>query len=421
MASHFDTSFLIRPLEPLFFGRPQSFTAGDAHHSHSEFPPSPMTFQGLIRTRLLSAARPPLNLDDWSPAARKERESLIGEPDALPEGWQIEGPLPATLARAKGNPPGEPTLAPWLPAPLFLLKPGPSQHRKRTEPVRAQVFASAPEGPDQLKAALNDLDSDWLLTGDPRNSSNRPVAGWLGPKNLVLALSGEDLKDWDPSQHAEQLPPFVKFEPQAGIALDDPRKRPGAARQGMLYQQVCLRFEESAGLWGRLKGPVDSRIPSDALTQAAGTAGRKRRLVAFSGSPPLSQDWKALLQGRYLEKADDQGYFWLVLVSPLQRDGQRHPAVPPLPNGVNLKFRSALLGSSLTYGGFSMATGKSRPNLPFHPPGSAWLFQLSGGDQESRRSALKLLHNGHLLGDRHLARFGFGHTLVGVGPRRNTP
>ena len=45
----------LRPLDTLFFRGPLPFTAGESVFLHSEFPPSPQTIQGMVRTALLEA------------------------------------------------------------------------------------------------------------------------------------------------------------------------------------------------------------------------------------------------------------------------------------------------------------------------------------------------------------------------------
>ncbi|MEZ5584375.1 MAG: hypothetical protein R3F37_17915 [Candidatus Competibacteraceae bacterium] len=63
------------------------------------------------------------------------------------------------------------------------------------------------------------------------------------------------------------------------------------------------------------------------------------------------------------------------------------------------------------------ASGHSRPNRAYVPAGSAWWITLEGGDETRRAAALRLLNNAHVLGEPKEAAFGYGHTLVGLGPK----
>ena len=83
--------FLVRPLDTVWFRGPRPFVAGEDSSDPGLFPPTPWTFQGLVRTHLLLAALP----GDLDLADRRTIIELVGPPDRLPEGWRLEGPFPA--------------------------------------------------------------------------------------------------------------------------------------------------------------------------------------------------------------------------------------------------------------------------------------------------------------------------------------
>ena len=96
--------FLVRPMEPLYFGRPSSFSAGEARFGKSEFPPSPLAFQGLVRSHLLRCVEnPALDLDDWSQCARKERETLVGRTESPSGGMAHHRPVPRVQRAGQGR------------------------------------------------------------------------------------------------------------------------------------------------------------------------------------------------------------------------------------------------------------------------------------------------------------------------------
>lgn len=404
MSRTIDTALFLRPLETQFYGRPRSFNAGESHHAESEFPPSPQAFQGLIRSQLLRAVKPPLDLDDWSERARDQRSVLVGEPGRLPEGWQIAGPLPARRIGVEleaGWP--EERIEPWVAAPRFLLQ------GRAGGPVAAEPIAST-------HPALSDLGEDVAWLGRPRSGADcKPLSGWIGPDNLRRALAGASPETWDPRQHRRGLPPFVRKEAQPGIALDRDRN---TARDAMLYRLDALRFEAGGGWYGRFSGALDERITDHALTDGAANAGRKGRVVAFEPAPEPVEAWRSVCRGEHLKDTDPGGAFWLLLLSPVHLADPRRPALHvTLPGGVRPVFRAALTGPPVVIGGYAMVGSRPRPNLAYVPAGSAWLFGLEGGSADQRRAVLAILNDGHVLGDPEAARFGFGHTLVGIGPK----
>jgi hypothetical protein len=349
--------FLVEPLEPLCFGSPKSFAAGEAHRLSSGFPPSPRTFQGLVRSQLLREAEPPLDLDDWSREAKDERASLVGGADALPPGWQLEGPLPARL-RTLGEDDDPQVTEPWGPAPRFLLR-----HSRGIAHARRLV---------STHPGLGDLDPGWPLLGRPDLTDTEPLGGWLGPQGLLLALAGEsDGACWQDEFHG-RLPPFVRGEHQPGLAIDRAGPTQGTARHGLLYFLGAHRFARDSGLLGGLQALLPSPLRRSALEAAGGTAGRKGRLVRFRAVEQFHPVWDYLIEGAHLpDRVAEGGLFWLTTLTPVFLDV---------------------------------------------PAGSAWLIQVSGGDPERRRKRLLALHDAHPLGPREEAVLGFGYTLVGLGP-----
>lgn len=401
------TPFLVEPAEPVVFGPPKSGFAGEAHRVASQFPPSPRTFQGLVRTRLLLGADPPLDLA--AQASASAIADLVGPPGSLPDGWQLSGPFPAAPDETPTDGDQSPPLCPWVPAPRFLL----ACSRQDRRPLFARRIL-CPSHP--VLSDLGDADATPSL-GRPEEGAVSPLGGWIGPANLRAALEGEASESlWDPNQWAPRRPPFVRTEMQPGLAIDP---QTGTARHDALYFAQALRFAPGSGLFGRLDGPLAAGLSAQSLTQGAVQAGRKGRLAAFRPVPSLHPDWAHVMQGRHLPETVnwDEERFWLVALTPafLTDPGQ------PLDRftasgGVTVIVEAALTGASMTVGGFEMVSGRPRPNRLYVPAGSVWLIRLDGSTPEARAAALRALNNHHILGDPTEAAMGFGHTLVGRGP-----
>ncbi|MEN6464011.1 MAG: type III-B CRISPR module-associated Cmr3 family protein [Syntrophaceae bacterium] len=414
-----DTDFFIRPMEPLFFGEPRPFNAGESHFARSQFPPSPMTFQGMVRSQLLRSVEPPLDLDDWSREKREERAALVGSSDRLPPGWQIKGPLPAVVEYDED---GQKVLHPWSPAPRFL-------YRRDSGPgfIRGRLLTSNQQAMDDRPDCRNPDGPTAALFGPlPERRKYRTLDGWVDGETLYRALASET--DYFPDKGSAAVPPFVKdTEPHPGIALD---RQSNTSEDGMLYVLEHLRFARGGGFWGRFSGNMDERFGPKPLCQGVGGAGKKARLVAFEDPPPLKSCWRELLAGKHLAGQNDRkGRYWLYLLTPVRIEpGQRaengatmlpggvvlrRGALPP---GISIRCTVALTGSPIVLGGMDTARGHSRPNNAYVPPGSAWLIEIETAGNDLLRQTLQRLNDAHPMGDPDEACFGFGHTLVGIEP-----
>ena len=420
--------FWLRPLDPLFFGPPRSFLAGEAHHAQSAFPPSPWTLQGIVRTHLLRSARQDLghSLDDRSQSARREREALVGLPDALPAGWQLRSPVPVEEQDVDD----EPCLHPWFPAPRFLFR---RSDRGDGPPVRAEVLIDAVgesswDLADDGIASWSDRD-DTVIVGPPPDAGDpTPLRGWVDADNLRWALTGQG--SWSPQGYDEDLPPFVQRERQVGVAIDD---RAGRAQDRMLYTLERLRFRERSGFWSSLEVErVQGGLHPDRLRNGIAHAGRRLRPVELAPAPEKCRAWQALeypddwLTRLAGDDPDRKVRVWLYLASPVyiaaEQDRPRIRVDVGAGAGVAVRVRTAILGPPELHGGFSMAAGASRGNQMLVPAGSVWLIEIEGGQPAERVRVLRALHGEYPLADlrndpeaREHAAFGFGRTFIGIG------
>ena len=406
-----DLQFYIRPLEPLFFGPPHSISAGETHHLRSLFPPPVSAFQGLIRSAILHAVNTPLDLNDFSKSACRERATLVGTPDELPPGWQFHGPYPAHRSAEKPH-----QFIPWLPVPRLLFGDG-----KKT-PCYAHWLDNAQGGMDDLS------DNAGHLLGRPERDAVDSLRGWCSVENLHATLRGSAESEWSGAGYRQELPPFVAWDGQAGLALDrkdgdGERKRSVTARHGMLYFQQRLRLKVDSGFIGGLSGQLPAGVSTHALSGGTGTWGRKSRPVALTlaGNNAFSRHWRELLAGEHLAGFDstppsENDLFWLVTLTPVALEHSTAPHPRLAEGSVTFQCLAALPGPYVVAGGYDLASGSPRANRKLVPAGSAWLFRLMGGDPAARRRALLSLNNAFPLGPPQEAAFGYGHTLVGIAP-----
>jgi hypothetical protein len=393
--------FFVEPLESLIFGQPRSFAAGEAHHGSSLFPPSPYTFQGLVRSRLLHATRQPLDFE--AAGIREHIETLVGSPDALKPGWQITGPYPALRRQTEV---GTTVIEPWLPAPRFLLR------GRDGEILLARPLADAQGG-------LSDL-GEGLLLGRPEAGPCEALAGWLPAAALKAALTSSSSfrPEWTKDSRPRDLPPFVKQEFRPGLVIT---AGAATARHGLLYFYEALRFAPHGGFWARFAPELPDAFEANALETGLASFGRKGRLVRFDGVPEVDPAWRSVLAGEHLpDEIEESELCWLVTLSPLRLDDPRKLVLrTPLPDDVKLQVCAALTGPPLALGGFSLAKSAARPNRLYVPGGSAWAVRLVGGTPSSRAAALRTLHDSHPFGPAEEAAMGFGHILAGRAPSGN--
>jgi CRISPR type III-B/RAMP module-associated protein Cmr3 len=409
-----ETLFYVRPLDTAFFGPPDAQSAGETHFASSLFPPPPRAFQGLVRTRLLQAAHPALDLSDKSRSAQQAVAALVGEPEQLPTGWQIDGPLPVCEDKDK-------RLTPWMPAPGFLRaadgKKGPLRARfmNLSEEDRALGGVSPERETNASRRSAVGPNLQDGVAGVPGFDERGALGGWISASNMRLALSG--VGAWDPSGHSA-MPPMVRRESRTGLALEAGTRR---AMDHMLYSREDLRFDGRGGFVGKLTAELPTALSTQALIEGTAAFGRGNRLVALEPVIELDSAWDQLSSGEHLPANPDESMrFWMVLLTPVRFDKEfseeSGSVLEPALHGVlgSIRFLGAFLGEPLTLGGYSIAEHRARPNWRYVPAGSCWLFDLPSVANGRRGEILKTLNASHCLGRRDEAAMGFGQVLVGI-------
>lgn len=354
------------PVDLLHVGPPSSSPMGEVHHTPTLFPPPANTWQGMIRTTILRNTPGLVPLTD--PGGLDERERLVGQPERLPGGWQVEGPWPARLA--------EGGVEPWIPLPSF---------------AGARVPEPAPTWAARGGGTLSHQPPG-LWTSEQRHGGG----GWIGPdRALELFAQGTAPTAW------HGLPPFVTRTVRPGLQVDPEH---GAAVEGLLYFQQCHRFEEGAGLYGVVRGPLASAIPDDALHRGVLYGGRKARPALPLKPPSPVEAWTRLLGGAHIDGERDD-LWWVALTTPVPLDDDRR-ADPFRVEGLTVE--AVRLTPDLVLGGqrqHGRGGRRTLGNQAWVGAGSSWLVRGPG-------AIVRDFHHAWKVGPLDLRRFGAGHTLV---------
>lgn len=371
------TELLLVPDDTLWLRGGRPFVAGEDSADAGLFPPTPWTFQGVVRTHLLEAMHPE-GLTSVPPSTI-QRE--IGPPDALPPGWRLQGPLPA-----RATPAG---VEPWVPWPRCLEL----DTRGRSRLIQRLPAASTLD--------LRSFPPRTAWVGSP---AAEPARGWLAAGNLVYALCGWGTWDPDGLSLGSALPPFVEPELRTGLVIDDTS---GRAADSMLYAAVHHRLHPGAGLWGALLG-------ADGAALQAGTArvGRKGRPASLLPGSSVA-GWRRLLDGGALVadrgRTPDVVDLWVVLLTPAVARPATAGATPlpfERPAGVAIEVVAVLGGPGEPVGGFDRLSDGGRPTRAVWAAGTSVWLRLSGGSPADRVRAARHLHGLQALDDDE--RLGFG-------------
>ncbi|MBN1607872.1 MAG: hypothetical protein JW940_14640 [Polyangiaceae bacterium] len=402
--------FLVEPIDTIWLGGGVPAAAGAGDTTSTAFPPTPWTFQGVVRARLLFATAGSDGVQSFS---RSRIEQLVGMSDALPVGWALRGPLVVHTRRDRA---GLPYLEPWVRCPHGLLR------RPPTDAIEAPTRAwpiSEQASKAMLSGSSRDPDAAAPLAGFLGPVELRPLRGWITLSGLRWALTGQG--EWTESDYyhfSTNLPPVVEPEVRVGIELDSST---GTARDQALYTGTHHRFAPSAGLFGRLVWD-QAEIPGDALRTGTAPLGRKGRLVRFeSASLPPALD--AFIDGEHLGAAElPNGKLGLrvVLLTPTPCTREGLPcALPELSEGtINLVAAMPVFGA---LGGFDRARNGPRPVRRVLLPGSAWLFEIEGGTADGRTDAARRLAGCTRFQTSDMERFGFGLRVAGFCDEAGEP
>lgn len=391
----------LTPLDTLFFREPRPFTAGEGADAWSLFPPTPLTMQGMIRSKLLSDFCGAWK-KNWTESNNNIKQ-VVGYPGGLPGTLALRGPwlvkdgqwlLPAPLDLVLAPITGE-EIPTDVRREAAALTPGPANSPRTTSLPEKLRPLQPPDNWENFKGVSGWLTwnayKDYLVQG--RVTLTREVNWW--PRDLL----------WE-----DELRP--------GIGMDYARNR---VREGMLYFARHVRLCPGVALGLEVSGlevlPGQLTLPSLA---PLGGEGKAVSLDSCS-SPP----WQSLSN----DLAEAIGFSKrckVVLTQPAWFQNAWHPdwmdenAGWCHYGGKCFTWVAARIERAMKIGGWDLANRRPKPLRAFVPAGTVFYFEFT--NQEDAKAVC-----GHLW-DRCISQnpvnssrqpieafdqIGFGHTLVG--------
>lgn len=411
----------VEPLDVVMFRDSRPFTGGDSHRARSLFPPSPLTFQGAIRSVLLNAA---LNrcgrtfLDYRSECINDQQDSSVAELASklgrLNEAGQLRltGPL---LAAPDGQP--------VFPVPRDVLVAGGNQR---------QACALAPL--ERGEVAWIPHDRRWPKEMTPlwaRAGSTSPGNVWITAGGMAQYLLASTVGDGALVASDD----LYSSDVRTGIKLEGSR---GTVEPGMLYMAEFIRLREGVSFLLEVTMDHDAEallapLGAPGVLQLGGEA-RAARYRPLEGGDPLSA--VRSIGARVGEKLAQGALLKVYLATPaVFRQGWLPDFVDPsslrvdLEEGAKLKLTAAAVGKPLSLGGWDLVRRRPKPVVRAVPPGSVYLFDIEEGEPQrlvdvfhcttrlqSLAEPVEVYGPGGWAAPEDLARFGLGLTLLGAGP-----
>jgi CRISPR-associated protein Cmr3 len=380
----------IEPLDVMFFRDGKPFVAGQSHLAQSVFPPTSLTFQGAIRSTILTVTGIGVErfrlaqqgADD--PEATQMMEEIGGSTSF--GRLRLRGPFVASVSEEIPIP----TIAEeWYPCPADVL-------RRRGDDASDPTRLLPVDQPPWMSDLLDALWPLWAFSGARVEAANGLVSG----AEMTRYLTGD-------VPQVMRLNHFVTREERLGIALSMGKK---VAREGQLYTLEVCRFNATGGRrFGFLLGVEGTTRLPDRGMLALGGERRAATYEQIATSP-----WP---EGHGVSQAiDATRRFILYLATPAiftneplwLPDFVDSNALTGTRHDVTIKVRAVAAGRPIPIGGWDLAANHPRAMHPAVPAGSVyWCEVLSGTGQD----VMQAFH-GQCLSSM-FAEIGLGQTFVG--------
>lgn len=371
----------LTPNDVLFFRGPEPFNAGESGYVPSQFPPTPRTLQGALRTALLEANG--VSIEEYV-------------------NGRVSGPVVEALGRADEEIRLD-LRGPYLtidgklcvPAPLDLVE----KDSKLASLAPSQTPTTTDLGP--------------VMLPESPDEASRVEGKWVPLEDLERLLAGEEVsaqKLFSPLQtpaEGSTNSAGIFPEPKVGLARNPDTQ---TAREGMLYTISTLRAGDTTGFAVRIDGlPQETPLPELVKWGGEGRFAWSR----WMETPVTGTHRKAVAT-----RIDDTGKFRLVFLQPalfgegwLPEGFERAESEGALVwrgelGGVECTLVSASLDKPRHIGGWDMKKKRSHPLRPHVPAGSVYFFETQASGQE----VVETLDDGKI--GEH-TNMGFGHVLTG--------
>jgi CRISPR-associated protein Cmr3 len=401
----------LEPLDVLLFRKSQPFAAGEGGRAASVFPPSPIPFQGAIRTAILSTLEVPFGALMEETTADEGRvvgaRALIGDPRRPGDvgRLRIRGPY---LARRTA----EGSYETLFPAPHNVLWEK-EQGRFRTLVPKSGADAggiSIGGGEPHMPVTY------WPLWDSMAMRPGQPAQGlWLTAGALLGLLGGSDV----PTAGIVHQRDLFLVERRAGIEIAGGTR---TAAPGKLYSVDFVRMLPNVGflLVVDLEGD-EGRELTDLLPQEGFLPlGGERRVVHFHSveDRAIASHMKLLAPPKY-----EDSQLVLLLVTPAVFGSSKGSSAGWLPRWIDagsletvgdhlpaLRVVSAALGKPIPVGGWDLARRQPKPLQWAVPAGSIYYCRMKRHGEE----CVEALH-GQTISE-FLPEIGMGQVLVGRWP-----
>jgi CRISPR-associated protein Cmr3 len=342
----------IEPLDVWTFGDSRPFERGQDHHRATIFPPTPLTIQGAIRSKLLADSGVSFKAFKEHDASCAAIAAQIGWPDE--KGWgqlRLRGPW-LTSKDERMYP---------MPADVVMME---DKTLRRLGPTLDSPFRN--NAPDGLQVL-------WLRDqGFPKEAN-----GWLAQSEFVKYLEGQS------SFVATPVSQLFSRESRFGVKIASANKRPEV---GQLFASEYVRLANEVALQIEIDGV--SLSASTGLLALGGGGRAARYTLDPNDLPPVEQ---VVLPRR----------FKIVFITPAYFEQGWRPASWDKWFS-DARLIAAALRRPVSIGGRDVARNEPKSLWRFIPAGSVYFFE----------SKTDLRYSGQMVTD-FGAEIGFGQIATG--------
>ncbi len=362
----------IEPTDVLLFRDGKPFSAGDDHLARSVFPPTPMPFQGAIRSLILA--------EHGFRFSREIRE-LIGDENGYGK-LRTKGPFVAQ----RNN-----SITEFFPTPADLVIPKEADDGAKDK----QTLLLRPVGSFWHTDAEFPLTPLWAT--DPRRCE--AAGGFLREEEMVKYLLGQAPQAYSGDE-------FASTELRTGIRR---KTDTHSVETGKLYSVSFTRLKTNSGFTMDIEG-----IPL------------KPQGILLLGGESRSARYETLPDRQWLKASESQIKDKVAKSTPLRF--KLYLATPALFSkgwlpgsfdektlegtlgGIKLKLKAAAINRSLPLGGWDMKKREPKPIRRAVPAGSVYFFEAL--DRTLKVDDLFRALHFQSISDEH-REVGFGLTLIG--------